>query len=188
MLRDRAAAGQLDAVPDGALDGVTWLHVPAYSLAEEPLAGVALAAIAQVRAAGGSISVDASSVAVIEDMSDPTLGEVIRRIEPDVVFCNAQEAALLLAEPDRGVGGAVLTVVKDGPHPAVALTARGVVATVAASTLPPDLDTTGAGDAFAGGFIAARLSGADIEDCLTGGHAAAARVMRTNHTNSEKGE
>jgi 2-dehydro-3-deoxygluconokinase len=43
----------------------------------------------------------------------------------------------------------------------------------------PELDTTGAGDAFAAGFLAARAREAAPEVCLRDGHALAAAACRT---------
>jgi sugar/nucleoside kinase (ribokinase family) len=43
----------------------------------------------------------------------------------------------------------------------------------------PELDTTGAGDAFAAGFLAARARDATPEVCLRDGHALAAAACRT---------
>jgi 2-dehydro-3-deoxygluconokinase len=43
----------------------------------------------------------------------------------------------------------------------------------------PELDTTGAGDAFAAGFLAARARDAAPEVCLRDGHALAAAACRT---------
>jgi ribokinase len=43
----------------------------------------------------------------------------------------------------------------------------------------PELDTTGAGDAFAAGFLAARARDAVPAVCLRDGHALAAAACRT---------
>jgi sugar/nucleoside kinase (ribokinase family) len=39
------------------------------------------------------------------------------------------------------------------------------------------VDTTGAGDGFVGGFLAARMRGLDIQQCARVGHAVAANVV-----------
>ena len=53
-------------------------------------------------------------------------------------------------------------------------------ATMAAEPLDrPELDTTGAGDAFAAGFLAARGRDASPAVCLRDGHALAAAACRT---------
>jgi sugar/nucleoside kinase (ribokinase family) len=91
MLPDRAAATQLDAISDDDLNGVTWLHVPAYSLVVEPLASTTTRAIRSVQRTGGSVSIDASSVAIIDRMGVERFSEMLANLAPDIVFCNEDE-------------------------------------------------------------------------------------------------
>ncbi|MFO7699205.1 MAG: PfkB family carbohydrate kinase, partial [Acidimicrobiia bacterium] len=67
MLRDRGAAADLDGLPSPGLTGVTWLHVPAYSLVEGSVAAVALDAFRLARSASIPTSLDVSSTSIIED-------------------------------------------------------------------------------------------------------------------------
>lgn len=67
-------------------------------------------------------------------------------------------------------------VVKDGAKPCV-VSANGVVRLVAAQTARTVVDTTGAGDSFNGGYLAARLSGMDAVEAARAGHAIAAKVI-----------
>ena len=71
-----------------------------------------------------------------------------------------------------------LTVVKHGAGPATVLGADGVVASVPAHDLGAVTDTTGAGDAFAAGYVVAAMGGHDVEACLAAGHDAAAGLLR----------
>lgn len=171
MLRDRAAAAELDAVPSGALDGASWLHVPAYSLVGEPVAGVAAGALRSVRDSGGSTSVDVSSVTLIDDPG--AFVSLIRELRPDVVFANEAEFAELGGEPSWVPEGSVL-VVKRGPGPATVYTRDTVVASREPATLSSVSDTTGAGDAFAAGYIAGSMTGATIDERLETAHRSAA--------------
>ena len=54
MLPDRAAALELGSIDRSWLEGVTWLHAPAYSLCAEPIGTSTIAAAQHVRAVVGS--------------------------------------------------------------------------------------------------------------------------------------
>ncbi|MET0147465.1 MAG: PfkB family carbohydrate kinase, partial [Ilumatobacteraceae bacterium] len=151
MLPDRGAAGELGPVDPSWLAGVSWLHVPAYSLCTEPIGSSTLGAVQRVRSSGGQVSIDVSSVAVVAAFGVARFARLIGAIEPAIVFANAEEAELV-----AGLDVPLL-VVKDGGRP-VRLHRAGAVATVAVPPVEPLLDTPGAGDAVAGGFLAATLA------------------------------
>ncbi|MFV1998977.1 MAG: carbohydrate kinase family protein [Acidimicrobiia bacterium] len=177
MLPDRAAATELQKVDSSEFDGVTWLHVPAYSLVVEPLGTTSRWAMREVQAAGGTVSIDASSVAIIDQMGTGRFSEMIAELEPDVLFCNADEGAALGVFESEGLTGAELTVVKAGSGDAVAYHLAQEVAREPASAILRVRDTTGAGDAFAAGFVTARMRSSDVAVALATGHEFAAQVL-----------
>lgn len=177
MLPDRAAAVELDTVTAADLESVTWLHVPAYSLVRGPLADVSAEAIRIVKERGGAVSIDASSVAIIEHFGVPRFVEMLRTLAPNVVLCNRDEADILGVSSVGGLGGVGITVVKDGAEDAMALDHARVVASAPATRLDEVRDTTGAGDAFAAGFITAMMDDPDVEAAIVNGHAVAAGVL-----------
>jgi sugar/nucleoside kinase (ribokinase family) len=102
----------------------------------------------------------------------------------DYFFCNLREGQRLtrLDEParigaeilDRGAGAAVVKLGEKGCR----LESRAFSTTV--PTEPRNaVDTTGAGDAFAAGFIAAILEGSDSREACLAGHRASARIVST---------
>lgn len=182
MLPDRAAAIDLEEIAASDLDDVTWLHVPGYSLVVEPLGTTTRQAIETVRRSGGTISIDASSLAIIKEMGTDTFAEMIGTLGPDVVLCNADEGAVLRVAETKGVPGVALTVVKSGAGNAVAYTGDELVESVPALSLSGVRDTTGAGDAFAAGFINARMATLDIGESLANGHRVAAKTLTEHST------
>jgi len=177
MLPDRAAAVELRDVDPTDLDGVTWLHVPAYSLVVEPLAATSLWAIDRVRDAGGVVSIDTSSVALIDEIGAGRFKEMMADLQPDVAFCNQDEAAVLDVHLSSGLDGVDLTVVKAGSGAAIAYQLAREVARQSAVAVSRVRDTTGAGDAFAAGLIAARMSSDDVNGSLAAGHEIAAKLL-----------
>ena len=127
------------------------LHVPAYSLFVEPIAGAARAAIRVVREAKGMLAVDLSSAAGIRAYGPSRMAYVLARLKPEVLFATEAEAATL-AVPLESLAQV----------PVLKLGRAGCV--VFGRTIPaPEVhavDPTGAGDAFAAAFCSAWLRGA----------------------------
>jgi sugar/nucleoside kinase (ribokinase family) len=169
MLTDRGA-GPLLAAADlrpAWLEGVRWLHVSGYALTAEPVVGAALQAAARVRAQGGKVSVDLASVAAIEAAGPRAFLGRVAECGPAIVFgtqaelhYDPQPAPLVVAK--RGAAGAGLRGTTEVDRPS---RADGVI------------DPTGAGDALAGGMLAALLRGAQPAAALEAGLDAAARCL-----------
>ena len=154
MLSDRGIAAQfsVEELDLAALEACDVLHVPGYSLARAPLADTAIAAAGVV----SRVSLDVSSVAAVQELGVDTFRALVSVLAPQVVFATEEESDLV------GPLDAETVVVKRGP--------RGCsVDGVDYAAEPVDVvDATGAGDAFAAGFL---LGGAEL------GLAAAARCV-----------
>jgi len=179
FLTDRGVASQLSLFDALHLAGVSIVHVPTYSLALEPLATTAIQYIRAARIAGALISIDASSTSVLRDYGIDRYSALIATIAPDVFLCNNDEAALLNINSEHPMPGAELTVIKRGALPVMAITASGAVTEVATPPVANIVDTTGAGDAFAAGFLPAYATSRNIKDAITRGNLIAARVLRS---------
>ena len=160
MLTDRGVGPLLDetAIQPGWLDGCSWLHLPAYSLTSEPVQGAALVAAAEARARSARLSVDLSSTAAITGYGRAAFVDLLRGLGPDLVFGNKAETGLIGDLPGTRL------ITKLGPG-GVIVDARHYPA---ATTEPTD--ATGAGDAFAAGYL---VGGVHL------GLAAAARAVAT---------
>lgn len=173
MFPDRGAAAELAPIEPSWLDGTTVLHLPAYGL--QTAADVLLGAARSVRAAGGTVTVDVSATSVVRGLGADVVTLLIDELAPALVFANLDEAAALGVLDGRPRW---TTVVKRGPDPALVLTAGGERREVPALVVDGVRDTTGAGDAFAGGFLTAHAAGLDLVEACAAGHAAAAAVLR----------
>jgi ribokinase len=169
MLTDRGVGSALAAGEASAdwLDGCEWLHVSGYALAREPMRTAAVALARAARRREMRLAVDLSSTAMIESYGVASFRELIGSIGPDLVFGNEAEVALLgrLAD-DAGAGhgprGHGELIVKLGAE-GVRVAGRHFPAV---PTVP--VDSTGAGDAFAAGYL---LGGVEL------GLTAAARAV-----------
>lgn len=173
MMTDRGAATELALVDAGWAAGLHTLHVPLYSLAVEPLATSARALVDVARHGGATISVDLSSVTVIDQLGHAEVEAMLVALAPDVVLANEAEAERLGPGVLAGCDPRVL-VVKRGAQPAV-VTARGEAPVeVPPLDVGPVVDSTGAGDAFAGGFLPALAQGVSAAEAAVVGHRVAA--------------
>jgi sugar/nucleoside kinase (ribokinase family) len=182
MLTDRGAGGRLGPADwdDGLLDGVTHLHVSGYTLFTDCGRELARSAMARARSKAITVSVDPASTGFLEDFG---VGRFIEATgDATLIFPNREEAALLTggSEPDKAAielsAAYDLAVVKLGADGALA--ARDGTITVRAPAVAAHMiDSTGAGDAFAGGFIAARMAGGDDADAVQAGTRAGARAI-----------
>lgn len=142
MISDRGVAPELepDELSEEWFDGADWLHLSGYSLMREPIGSAAERAVELARGAGARISADLSSVNVIREFGAQKLADRFVRIRPDVVFGNEAEHAEL-AVPSE------VRVVKRGPAGAT-FDGRDY------APVPGEVvDTTGAGDALAAGYL-----------------------------------
>jgi sugar/nucleoside kinase (ribokinase family) len=100
----------------------------------------------------------------------------------DILFCNEAELGAMIGSENFEAGVAALApqvpvlVVTRGAGGAIAL-AGGERAEVPAEPVAAVVDTTGAGDLFAAGFLAGHVRARPLADCLTMGAVAAAEVI-----------
>jgi sugar/nucleoside kinase (ribokinase family) len=175
MYPDRAAAADLAEVPAAWLESAAALHVPSYCFAAEPAATSVLGLIGHASRAGVPVSLDASSTGMIEEYGMGRYLDLVESVRPAVFFANAQEARLLdVARPQFAK---TMTVVKNGAEPTMVTPPGGVPRAVPVPAAPPARDSTGAGDAFAAGFLTARARGADPVEAARAGHDLARPVL-----------
>ncbi|MBN9508091.1 MAG: carbohydrate kinase family protein [Alphaproteobacteria bacterium] len=181
FLTDRGANAALDRadLPDALLPHLRHLHVAGYALfAPGPRAAVREFAAAAV-AHGVPWSVDAASTGFLAACGPAAF--LAWTDTAALFFANEAEAALLAddAAPARQL--AVLGVARR-----IVVLKRGAAGAIAGAPGTPPIalpappveaaETVGAGDAFLAGFLAARLRGAALTECLAAGIAAGARA------------
>ena len=144
------------------LAGAACLHVPAYSLFAHPIADAAEHAAGLAREAHALVSLDLSSRGPLLEHGAAAAMAGLARLSADVLFANRDEAAALLGRrTTAALPGllrlAPLVVVKDGRAGARVLwqdpAAGGANQIEVAAERLRVTDTTGAGDAFAAGFL-----------------------------------
>jgi sugar/nucleoside kinase (ribokinase family) len=131
--------------------------------------------------AGRTVAFTLSESLCIGDRRDGVLG-MIDSGTVDILFCNEHEVRHLtgcaaMTECIAALAGSVATlVITRGAQGALAVE-RGEQAEIPAAPVERVVDTTGAGDLFAAGFLAARCRGRPLKACLETGSIAAAEVV-----------
>lgn len=159
MLTDLGAAnGMTDLGAFGEeLQRCRIAHFEGYTLLDEPLRDTIVAGMELASGSGAMVSLDVSDPFVVGALGD-TLRQILRD-HVDVVFLNREEARVLSGtdDPLRGAMdiaekcGSRIIAVKIGGEGSIVL-ADGLVHHVAPFPVRA-VDTTGAGDAYAGGFL-----------------------------------
>ncbi|MFJ5556201.1 carbohydrate kinase family protein [Streptomyces sp. NPDC093250] len=164
---------------DALLDGVARLHLSGYLLfAEESRAFVAVA-LKAARARGVPVSLDPASAGFLGTLGIDRFLALVEGV--DVLLPSSDEACLLTGASDAADAAARLSrhvplvVATQGAGGALIARSGEVCARVPAVPSTPR-DTTGAGDAFTGAFLAALLAGAEprqaaVEGCGAGAQA-----------------
>jgi sugar/nucleoside kinase (ribokinase family) len=179
FLTDRGVASHLAHFDATLMNDVSILHVPTYSLTDEPLASTCLQYINTARATGSIISIDASSSSVLKQYGTDRYRALIQTLQPHVFLCNEDEAKVLGLGAQLPMAGAALTFIKQGPLPVIAVQHDGTTTEVAVTPVANIVDTTGAGDAFAAGFLPHYAQTKNIGNAIAQGNALASRVLQS---------
>ncbi|WP_067113078.1 adenosine kinase [Sphingopyxis granuli] len=155
------------------LEGYLW---------DPPLSRAAMRrAIDVARAAGGKVAFTLSDAFIIDRHGEDFRALIAEGLF-DILFANEVEICALAEETDfeaavaRIAPQVPLLVVTRSEKGAIALTG-GTRTEVKAEPIDAVVDTTGAGDLFAAGFLAGHAEGRPVADCLTMGAVCAREII-----------
>ncbi|SEQ71397.1 Sugar or nucleoside kinase, ribokinase family [Lentzea xinjiangensis] len=179
MLPDRGANARFSPadLDPGLLAGTDGhLHLSGYVLLDATSRPAGLAVLSAARAAGWTTSVDPQAAVLIH--SAAAFLDDVHGV--DFLLPNADELVALTgsSEPEAAkslLGHVGAVVVTSGPDGATWVDNDELISVPAEVT--ECVDSTGAGDAFDAGFLAAWLSGASKRDALLGGVRAGSRAV-----------
>ncbi|GAA3958361.1 PfkB family carbohydrate kinase [Streptomyces marokkonensis] len=164
----------------GLLDGVARLHLSGYLLFSEPSRALVPVALAAARARGVPVSLDPASAGFLTGLGVGRFLDLVSGV--DVLLPSRDEACLLTGLRDPVDAAAKLSrhvplvIAKQGAEGALVARSGAVCARVPAAPASPR-DSTGAGDAFTGAFLAALLAGEEPEEAAAAGCLAGARAV-----------
>jgi sugar/nucleoside kinase (ribokinase family) len=182
MLPDAGANDSLVAadLPSHLFRPGRHLHLSGYTLLREGSQVAGMSAVTHALDVGMTVSVDPSSVALLEAVGIDRFLDWTRGVA--LLLPNADEAVALTGCSTVGAAAAelatsydevVVTLGADG-----ALWQRGFITAKAPAERSTDVaDTTGAGDAFAAGFLASWLLHPEPETALASGNRLAADAI-----------
>jgi sugar/nucleoside kinase (ribokinase family) len=182
MLPDAGANATLAAadLPQRAFRPGGHLHLSGYTLLNPGSRDAGLAALSMAAAADMTVSVDPSSAAPLAELGAARFLSMTRGV--DLLLANRDEGAVLAGTSDPHLAAQQLgdtyreVVVKLGPDGA--MWQQGFIGASAPAERGVEVvDTTGAGDAFAAGFLASWLLHPEPETALAAGCRLAARAV-----------
>jgi sugar/nucleoside kinase (ribokinase family) len=169
------------ALNEDAIGGASILYLEGYLWdPEEPRAAMRRA-IEAARASGRKVAFTLSEVFVIERHGDDFRALIADGLI-DILFANHHELAALTGLDDFHDGiaalrGKVPTLVVTRSAEGAVACSEGEYAEVAAEPIERVVDTTGAGDLFAAGFLYGYVNREPLATCLRRGAIAAAEVI-----------
>ncbi|CAB4928199.1 MAG: hypothetical protein F2840_00425 [Actinobacteria bacterium] len=180
MLPDPGANARLtvEDLPISSFRVGDHLHLSGYTLLNAATRAVGMSALHRAREAGMTTSLDPASAAPLSHdpaVLDPALLVI------DLLIANDAEASILtgITDPDlalASLAGRVPTVVVKRGHLGSIAQRAGVRSQTDAVPVTV-VDTTGAGDAFAAGFLPPWILGLDLAQCLGRASLSAARAV-----------
>ena len=169
-----------DDVNEEQVADASLLYIEGYLWDEENAKHASRKAIAAVKGAGGRVALSLSDSFCVGRFRD----EFLHLLERDVniLFANEDEAKALFQEEE--FDGVLAKAKAWGGIAAITRSAKGCVVmeegqqhTVPAAPVARVIDTTGAGDQFAAGFLYGLTHGKGLADCAKLGAIAAAEVI-----------
>ncbi|MGH3319634.1 MAG: carbohydrate kinase family protein [Streptosporangiaceae bacterium] len=169
FLTDRGAGVRAPELSVDLVDEVSLVHVSGYALFAPPARQPILDFLARATRAGVPCTVDPGSASFLTEAGAAAFLEWTRAAT--ACFPNVEEARVLSGETEPEEQLRALTpwydtvAVKLGAGGAMAASRCGSPVRVPAADVRP-VDSTGAGDAFCAGFLAAYVAGVSLGDCL----------------------
>jgi sugar/nucleoside kinase (ribokinase family) len=182
MLTDRGANDALSADDVGGVDvsATTVIHVSGYTLLFDGPRAAGISALDRGRACGAILSVDPNSAGFLTLTGPDAFLAMTTGV--DVCFPNADELRVLTRRTEPEAAACALSshygtvVAKLGA--AGAFVAQNGEVVVRSAALPARvIDTIGAGDAFAAGYLVALAGGQPVTACLAGALSAASQAV-----------
>ncbi len=154
------------------------VHISGYAVFQDGARSAATGAATLATERGCALSVDAASAAPLRAFGAEAF---LDWLPPALLFANLDEARVLTGSDDPDAAALALAgrcgeaIVKCGRRGAV--WSDGTELLRVTPLTRSLVDSTGAGDAFAAGVLAARAGGASVEESLTAGDDLAARAL-----------
>jgi sugar/nucleoside kinase (ribokinase family) len=168
-----------DEIDGGAIAAARILYLEGYLYGDRPTDPAVKQAIAVAREAGTEVALSLSDPHWVQ-LHGAELATLLDHV--DVLFANEQEACGIAGERDVEAALAALArrcstvAVTRGEHGSVVAT-NGHMISVAATPVDRVVDTTGAGDSYAAGFLYGFVRGLGPQQCARLGSLAAAEIV-----------